>query len=386
MRTTPNIGHLFKNLEHVIQEDFMPAILGKSFIDDDVRGILCLPARFGGMSMGNVAEYSNREYQNSVEMTAQLALSIVNQESTLNINQGEIDQVKLDIKTAREKFYKEKHQQLLQQLPPSIARQLELISEPGVSCILTSLPLKEYGFAMNKTEFHDYIAFRYNFKISGVSKICGCNQANSINHSLTCKKGGYTILRHNSLAKVLSELMNEAGCYDVVLEPTLQQLTGEVLPSGANTADNARLDVSGRNFWTPLDKVFTDVRIFHAQAPSNAKMSVQQMYVHHENLKKREYNERVMTVEKGSFTPIVFNTTGGIAKEADKFLKRLAEKLAIKRSTPYSKMASFVRKRMRFDLTKTTLIALRGYRGKPSHEAAPLKDLDIHLEKTEGFY
>ena len=40
---------------------------------------------------------------------------------------------------------------------------------------------------------------------------------------------------------------------------------------------------------------------------------------------------------------------------------------------------------MRFDLTKTILIALRGYRGKPSPEAAPLKDLDIHLEKTEEF-
>ena len=171
MRTTPNISHLFKNLEHVIQEDFMPAILGKSFIDDDVREILCLPARYGGMSMGNVAEYANREYQNSVEMTAQLALSIVNQDNTLNINQGEIDQVKLDIKAAREKFYKEKHQNLLQQLKPSIARQLELISEPGVSCILTSLPLKEFGFAMNKTEFHDYIAFRFILKISDVSKI-----------------------------------------------------------------------------------------------------------------------------------------------------------------------------------------------------------------------
>ena len=104
-----------------------------------------------------------------------------------------------------------------------------------MSCILTSLPLKEFGFTMKKTEFHDYIAFRYNFKISRVSKLCGCNQVNSINHSLTCKKGGYTILRHNSLAKVLGELMNEAGCYDVVLEPTLQELTGEVLPSGSNT-------------------------------------------------------------------------------------------------------------------------------------------------------
>ena len=316
-------------------------------------------------------------------MTAQLALSIVKQENSLNIDQGQIDQVKLDIKTEREKFYKEKHQQLLEQLPSNIAGQLGLISEPGVSCILTSLPLKEFGFTMNKTEFHDYIAFRYNFKISGVSKICGCNQANSINHSLICKKGGYTILRHNSFAKVLSELMMEAGCYDVVIEPVLQELTGEELPPGSNTSANARLDVSCRNFWTPLDKVFTDVRIFHAQAPSNAKMSVKQMYVHHENLKKREYNARVMTVEKGCFTPIVFNTTGGMAKEADKFLKKLAEKLACKRSTPYSKMASFVRKRLRFDLTKTILIALRGYRGKPSSEAAPLKDLNIHLEKTD---
>ena len=70
-------------------------------------------------------------------------------------------------------------------------------------------------------EFHDYIAFRYNFKISGVSKICGCNQANSTNHSLTfMKKGGYTILRHNSMANVLSELMNEAGCNGARTHPT----------------------------------------------------------------------------------------------------------------------------------------------------------------------
>ena len=178
--------------------------------------------------------------------------------------------------------------------------------------------------------------------------------------------------------------MEEAGCYDVVLEPPLQELTGEVLPSGSNTAPNAKLDVSYRNFWTPLDKVFTDVRIFHAQAPSNVKMSVKQMYVHHENLKKKEYNNRVMEVEKGTLTPIVFNTTGGMAKEADKFLKRLAEKLASKKNTPYAKMASFVRKRMRCDLTKTTLIALRGFRGKPSPAAVPLKDLDIHLDKNDS--
>ena len=67
-----------KTLEHLIQEEFVPAIIGKSFIDDDVREILSLPARYGGMSLGNVAEYSDRVYLNSVQMTAQLALSIVN--------------------------------------------------------------------------------------------------------------------------------------------------------------------------------------------------------------------------------------------------------------------------------------------------------------------
>ena len=120
---------------------------------------------------------------------------------------------------------------------------------------------------MSKREFHDYVAFRYNFKLSDISRTCGCNEVNSINHSLICKKGGYSILRHNSLSKVLAELLEEAGCYDVVLEPVLQDLTGEQLPSGSNISPNARLDVSCRSFWTPLDKVFTDVRVFHAQAP-----------------------------------------------------------------------------------------------------------------------
>ena len=50
-------------------------------------------------------------------------------------------------------------------------------------------------------------------------------------------------------------------------------------------------------------------------------------------------------------------------------------------------MASIVRKCKSFDLTKIMiLIALHGYRGKPSPEAALLKDLDMHLEKTTECY
>ena len=159
-----------------------------------------------------------------------------------------------------------------------------------------------------------------------------------------------------------------------------QDLTGEQLPSGSNTSPNARLDVSCRSFWTPLDKVYTDVRVFHAQAPSNAKMSISNMYRHHENRKKAEYNARVLQVEKGSFSPIVFNTIGGMGPEASIFVKRLAQKMASRKGTPYSTVISFVRRRLRFDLMKTILISLRGYRGKPS-EPERIRDLDIHLER-----
>ncbi len=314
-------------------------------------------------------------------MTSQLTKAILHQENSLTINKTQIEEDKRNIIAEKEAYYKEKRLDMISSLPKSTARQLELVSEQGVSCVLTTLRLKEYGFTLNKREFHDYIAFRYNLKISDMSRICGCNQENSINHSLISKKGGYPILRHNSLCRVISELLVEAKCSDVVLEPVLQDLSGELLPSGSNTSPNARLDVSCRSFWSPLDKVFTDVRIFHAQAPSNAKMTIKNMYEYHEGRKKAEYNRRVMDVEKGCFTPIVFSTTGGMGVEAQRFFKRTAEKIAMKEDIPYSQVISFVRRRLRFDLVKTTLIALRGYRGKVSQDPEKISELDLHLER-----
>ena len=79
-----------------------------------------------------------------------------------------------------------------------------------------------------------------------------------------------------------------------------------------------------------MDKVFTDVRVFHPHAPTNAAMKVPQMYHHHERLKKRHYNARVIQVEKGTFTPLVFSTTGGIGLETERFIRRLAEKMTTK--------------------------------------------------------
>ena len=103
------------------------------------------------------------------------------------------------------------------------------------------------------------------------------------------------------------------------------------------------------------------------------------MYKHHEKLKKTAYNARVLQVEKGVFTPVVFSTTGGMVEEANKLIKRMAEKHTIKTGQRYAETITFIRKRLRFDLLKTTIIALRGYRGKPHNNADCIEQLDLNL-------
>ena len=93
-------------------------------------------------------------------------------------------------------------------------------------------------------------------------------------------------------------------------------------------------------------------------------MQLAQIYRQHENEKKNLYNERILNVEKSTFTPLVFTTTGGMGPECQKLNKRIAELISNKRNETYSKVMQHVRTRLRFALLKSTLVGLRGYRGK----------------------
>ena len=60
-------------------------------------------------------------------------------------------------------------------------------------------------------------------------------------------------------------------------------------------------------------------------------MKVEAILRKHEQEKKRTYNRRVMDVEHGSFTPLVFTTSGVMSHECTRFHKALAEKLSEKK-------------------------------------------------------
>ena len=63
-------------------------------------------------------------------------------------------------------------------------------------------------------------------------------------------------------------------------------------------------------FWTPGVTALFDVRVTHANSRSNQGKYTATIFKEQENEKKRKCNQRVMDVEMGTFTPLVFGTTG----------------------------------------------------------------------------
>ena len=122
-------------------------------------------------------------------------------------------------------------------------------------------------------------------------------------------------------------------------------------------------------------------QVFHPNCASCVNMGLQAAKVHHENIKKRNHNERVMNVERGSLTPIIFSTTGGAGPETDRHLKRIAKQIAMKRKEEYSHVIQYIRTRLRFNLIRIGLVAIRGERGKSS-KASPISTIEFGMLPT----
>ena len=97
-----------------------------------------------------------------------------------------------------------------------------------------------------------------------------------------------------------------------------------------NTAERARLDISDRGLWGPFQRTIFDFRIFHKNTDSYKEKEISSSYKLHENVKRRDYEQRVTQVEKSSFTPLVYSTTGGMGPLATVSQLRVASLVAEK--------------------------------------------------------
>ena len=105
-----------------------------------------------------------------------------------------------------------------------------------------------------------------------------------------------------------------------------------------------------RGVWTRGNRAYFDVRVFNPLAPTYRSKTLKAAHKENESAKKREYGERVLNVEHGTFTPLVFSCYGGMSTECSRFYDRLSEMLSEKRNDPISVTKSWVRTKINFSL------------------------------------
>ena len=117
---------------------------------------------------------------------------------------------------------------------------------------------------------------------------CACGASFSVDHSLSCQKGGFPSIWHNEIRDLTAKLLTEV-CNEVEVEPPLQPLTGEeFLGAGNNSSAGARLDIAMNGFWGGrYERTFIDVRVFNPHAPSYRNLGIDNCYNRHEKEKKR---------------------------------------------------------------------------------------------------
>ncbi len=131
---------------------------------------------------------------------------------------------------------------------------------------------------------------------------------------------------------------------DVECEPHLQPVVNKQgYPSTAILDDEARLDGRARGLYRDGQNAFIDVCVTNADCASQQNNTVKSVLRKHEMKKKRNYNKRIMEVEHGTFTPLVFTTTGVMGRECAVFHKTLAAKLSEKKNERYEDVVRYLR-------------------------------------------
>ena len=150
----------------------------------------------------------------------------------------------------------------------------------------------------------------------------------------------------------------------------------------ATTSFDARLDVKAGGFRSRGVTAFFDVRVTHVNSKTNQGKPTAAIFKEEESEKKQKYQQKVLEVEMGSFTPLIFGTNGRVGKECKMFMKHLAEKLAENDLEGYPVVISWLRTRISFEILKSVNTSIRGSR-QPFFRSEVVDDFKVNCTAAD---
>ena len=103
----------------------------------------------------------------------------------------------------------EKLNHLRQQMTSDQLKLNDIAQTEVASSWLSTIPIKELNYSLNKREFFDGLFLRYGWELSNLPQNCACHAKFTIQHALSCHIGGYIIRRHNQVRDLTAALLKE---------------------------------------------------------------------------------------------------------------------------------------------------------------------------------
>ena len=121
------------------------------------------------------------------------------------------------------------------------------------------------------------------------------------------------------------------------------------------------------------------LRVFNPFAPSHLKQNLQKVFTGNEKEKKRQYNSRVIEVEHGSFTPLVFSAYGGSSQETERTISETSSKRQSRTKCSHK----LVRTKLSFAILRSAVLSIRGSRTVRKNEVIT-DPAEIEIGKAVG--
>ena len=384
-RCVPGAEEHLAPLEDAIRNVFIPALLAipAEEVTDDFRRLLAQSVKGGGLNIRDPVASAPRLLQSSREATAVLVQSLAERSALDGMEHKQC--VRDAGRRARKECMAEEAAfvgELKEKASKAVAKRLERIGEAGAW--LTVLPNKLDGTLLSAEEWGDNARLRYGLRPIGLCDHCdGCGAGLTVEHALSCKKGGLVSIRHDDVRDEVGALAVLATTNSKVsFEPLIfygkniaagigagkqAQSAKSKTAQGKKTrkanvpGDEARGDVAVHGLWKRGQTCVLDVRITDTDAKSYASASSEKVLERAAKQKKDKYLNACLE-RRRSFTPLVYSVDGLACKEARAFERRIAGLLATKWDRRYSEMAGFVRARMSLAIVRSNTMLLRGSR------------------------
>ena len=183
-RTIKDLDEFLAPLENAIRFKFIPSLCDGRHCNDTERKILALPTKSGGLGIINVFEEAKFQYETSYAATSSLRDRIVTQ-SEEPVDFENAMKIIRSRKKNRQGDYNNTIQAVQPHLTPIERKALEISMSPGAYAWLTTLPLKEEHYILNKQEFFDAIFTRYGWTMRRLPATCACHENFTIEHALS---------------------------------------------------------------------------------------------------------------------------------------------------------------------------------------------------------